>query len=92
MVECLRLKAQMEVGGYLDHGLAVKMLVKNFCAPQVIRCIENGLPLLIENLPEDIEAVLDPVISKRTFRRGNATLIRLGDAEVQVHAKFRCRS
>ena len=62
------------------------------CAPtQVIKCIENGLPLLIENLPEDIEAVLDPVISKRTFRRGNATLIRLGDAEVQVHSKFRCR-
>ena len=59
---------------------------------QVIRCIETGLPLLIENLPEDIEAVLDPVIGKRTFRRGNATLIRLGDAEVQVHAKFRCRS
>ena len=67
------------------------ILSKQCAANQVIKCIENGLPLLIENLPEDIEAVLDPVISKRTFRRGNATLIRLGDAEVQVHSKFRCR-
>ncbi len=29
---------------------------------QVIHCIENGLPLLIENLPEDIDPVLDSVI------------------------------
>lgn len=32
---------------------------------QVIHCIENGLPLLIENLPEEIDAVLDPVIQKK---------------------------
>lgn len=29
---------------------------------QVIHCIENGLPLLIENLPEEIDPVLDSVI------------------------------
>jgi hypothetical protein len=32
---------------------------------QVIHCIENGIPLLIESLPEEIDAVLDPVIQKK---------------------------
>ena len=32
---------------------------------QVIHCIENGLPLLIENLPEEIDPVLDAVIQKK---------------------------
>ena len=37
---------------------------------QVIHCIENGLPLLIENLPEDIDPVLDNVIQvSRKFQR-----------------------
>ena len=31
----------------------------------VIHCIENGLPLLIENLPEDIDPVLDSVLQKK---------------------------
>ena len=31
---------------------------------KVIHSIENGLPLLLENLPQDIDAVLDPVIQK----------------------------
>ena len=57
---------------------------------QVIHCIESGIPLLIENLAEDIDAVLDPVIGKRTFRRGQLTMLRLGDAEVSFHPKFRC--
>lgn len=36
----------------------------------MIHCIENGLPLLIENLPEDIDPVLDNVIQvSRKFQR-----------------------
>lgn len=31
---------------------------------KVVHAIENGLPLLLENLPQDIDAVLDPVIQK----------------------------
>jgi dynein heavy chain len=56
---------------------------------QVIRCIENGLPLLIENLPEDVDAVMDSVIGKQTIRRGRALLLRIGDAEVEYNPGFR---
>lgn len=49
---------------------------------QVIYCIENGLPLLLENLPVDIDAVLDPVIGKLTIKKGRNTIMKIGDAEV----------
>jgi dynein heavy chain len=52
--------------------------------PQVIHCIENGLPLLLENLPVDIDAVLDPVIGKQTIRRGRNIIMKIGDAEVRI--------
>jgi dynein heavy chain len=30
----------------------------------VLACIASGTPLLLENLPAEIDAVLDPVIGK----------------------------
>lgn len=57
---------------------------------QVVNCIGVGLPLLIENLPEDIDIVLDNVIGKKTITRGRATLVRIGDSEIELHPKFRC--
>lgn len=60
-----------------------------WCAVQVISAIENGQPLLMENLPEDIDAVLDPVIGKLTFRRGRNLILKVGDAEVEYDPNFR---
>lgn len=56
---------------------------------QVIHCIEDGLPLLIENLPEDIDIVLDNVIGKKTITRGRATIVKIGDTEVELNPHFR---
>ncbi len=58
-------------------------------SPQVLHCIENGIPLLIENLPADIDAVLDPVLGKQTIKRGRAVIMKIGDAEVEYDPKFR---
>lgn len=56
---------------------------------QVISCIETGTPLLMENLPEDIDAVLDPVIGKQTIKRGRNLILKIGDAEVEYDQNFR---
>ena len=56
---------------------------------QVIHCVENGLPLLIENLPEDIDIVMDNVIGKKFSTRGKATLLKIGDSEIEVNLDFR---
>jgi dynein heavy chain len=55
----------------------------------VIHCIENGLPLLIENLPEEIDPVLDSVIQKKVTKRGRALVLKLGDQEVEYDPKFK---
>ena len=44
---------------------------------------------MLENLPEDIDAVLDTVIGKLTFKRGRNTIIKIGDAEVEYDPNFR---
>ena len=55
----------------------------------MVRCIEEGLPLLIRNLPEDIDAVMDPVIGKQTIKRGKKLFLKLGDKEIEYNSKFR---
>ena len=56
----------------------------------MVSCIEAGQALLLENLPENIDAVLDPVIGKVVFKRGRATILKLGEAEVEYNPNFRC--
>lgn len=55
----------------------------------MLHCIENGLPLLFENLPIDIDAVMDPVLGKSTVKRGRNVIMKIGDAEVEYDARFR---
>ena len=57
---------------------------------QVVKCIQDGLPLLIENLPEEIDAVLMPVVGKQIIKKGQRLILKLGDLEVDYDPKFRC--
>ena len=52
------------------------------------RSIENGHPVLIENIGERIDAVLLPVMQRATIKRGRA-YVKLGENEVEFHARFR---
>ncbi|KAA0166994.1 hypothetical protein FNF28_02917 [Cafeteria roenbergensis] len=52
--------------------------------------IASGAPVLIENMGERIEAVLNPVISRATTKRGASRFtLQLGDKEVDYHPDFR---
>ena len=51
--------------------------------------IEAGYSVLIENMGEQIDAVLDPVIARNYIRRGKSKYIRLGDKELNVSNDFR---
>ena len=50
-------------------------------------CVTTGEPLLIENLGEDVEPVLDPLMGRLLIKKGKA--IRLGDKEIEYNPKFR---
>ena len=47
----------------------------------IIQCISNGSPLLIENLSEEIDPVLDPLLARQLIKKGRA--IKIGEKEVE---------
>jgi dynein heavy chain, axonemal len=55
----------------------------------VERAIEAGASVLIENMAESIDAVLNPVITRSTFKKGRSLYVKLGDKEVEYNPKFR---
>ncbi len=73
----------------LPNGLKIIQQSQAKYIDTVISCIETGTPLLMENLPEDIDAVLDPVIGKQTIKRGRNLILKIGDAEVEYDQNFR---
>merc|ERR1719189_3407755 len=56
------------------------------CMETIEKCVSDGLVLLIENLPEDVDAVLDPLLGRQLIKKGKA--IKLGDKEVEYNQCF----
>jgi dynein heavy chain len=58
-----------------------------------IRTLENavqfGTPVLLENVGEQLDPVLEPLLLKQTFKQGGVTCIKLGDATVEYSPDFR---
>lgn len=51
--------------------------------------IEEGRPVFIENILEELEAPLDPILLRQTYKQGNLTFINLGDNALQMSPNFR---
>ena len=52
-----------------------------------------GKPLLIENIEEELDPVLDPVLERRVVKKGKSLIIALADKEVgsrQLPQAFAC--
>jgi dynein heavy chain len=61
--------------------------------PNYMRTLENavkvGLPVLLENVEESIDAVIDPILLRQTFRHQGRLLLKLGDQEIDYEPTFR---
>ncbi|KAJ9459816.1 Dynein beta chain [Diplonema papillatum] len=55
----------------------------------VIRCLEDGLPCLIENLGETVDPILEPVLGRSVTKKGSQFMIKLGDKECTYNQKFK---
>lgn len=51
--------------------------------------IQNGWPVLLQNLLQTFDPGLDPVLNKSLIRTGGADIMKLGDREVQYNHDFR---
>jgi dynein heavy chain len=60
---------------------------------EYMRTLENainfGQPLLLENVGEEIDPTLEPLLLKQVFKSGGLDMIRLGDSTIQYSEQFR---
>lgn len=52
-------------------------------------CLSFGKPLLIENIEEELDPVLDPVLERRLIKKGKSYVMPLADKEVDFTDTFR---
>ncbi len=61
--------------------------------PNYLRTLETaiqfGQPMLLENVGEDLDAVLEPVLLKQTFKSQGVECIKLGDSTIEWNKDFR---
>uniref|UniRef100_A0A8P4KIS1 Dynein axonemal heavy chain 2 n=1 Tax=Dicentrarchus labrax TaxID=13489 RepID=A0A8P4KIS1_DICLA len=67
--------------------------VIDFQMPDYLRVLENaiqfGNPVLLQNVQEELEPSLNPVLNKSLTRIGGRLLLKLGDKEVEYSPEFR---
>lgn len=51
------------------------------------RAVSNGDCLLLENIGENVDPVLDPLLGRLTIKKGK--YIKIGDKEVEYNPSFR---
>lgn len=51
--------------------------------------IQFGLPILLENILEEVDASLTPILLKQTFKKGNTLYIKLGENTIEYHKDFK---
>ena len=58
-----------------------------------MRTLENavqfGQPVLLENVGEELDPALEPLLLKQIFKNGGVNCIRLGDSTVEYSSDFR---
>uniref|UniRef100_A0ABI7XYE4 EF-hand domain-containing protein n=1 Tax=Felis catus TaxID=9685 RepID=A0ABI7XYE4_FELCA len=52
-------------------------------------CIQFGTPVLLENVGEELDPILEPLLLKQTFKQGGSICIRLGDSTIEYAPDFR---
>ncbi|OQR86425.1 dynein heavy chain [Achlya hypogyna] len=66
----------------------IKLSEKDF-----LRTLENairyGMPVLLENVEEELDPSLEPVLLKQVFKRSGQNLLHLGDADIPYSDSFR---
>lgn len=69
-------------------GIAVIKLTDSTFLRTLENCIQFGKPVLLENVGEELDPALTPILLKQTYTKGNTTYIKLGDQAVEYSPDF----
>merc|ERR1719375_507588 len=72
-----------------EAGLVITRMGHNKMVNTFELAIEGGKPVLIEAMQETVDAVLQPVITRSTIKRGSSRVLKLGDKEIKYSPNFR---
>ena len=56
---------------------------------KIINAISTGDVVILENVSENLDASMDPILSKSVYRKGRGLFIKIGDDEVEYDENFR---
>ena len=71
------------------NGLKIIKLTDGNFLRTLENCIRIGMPVLLEELGEQLDPALEPILLKQTFTQGGRLLIRLGDSDIEYDRNFR---
>uniref|UniRef100_A0A8D1UYI8 Dynein axonemal heavy chain 1 n=1 Tax=Sus scrofa TaxID=9823 RepID=A0A8D1UYI8_PIG len=72
-----------------DSGLDVFKLSDRDFLRSMENAIRFGKPCLLENVGEELDPALEPVLLKQTYKQQGNTVLRLGDTVIPYHEDFR---
>jgi dynein heavy chain, axonemal len=70
-------------------GCVIMKLTDSNYMRNLENAVQFGKPVLLENIQETLDATLEPLLLKQTFKQGGAMCIKLGDAVVEHSDRFR---
>ncbi|MGH0136030.1 UNVERIFIED_CONTAM: hypothetical protein FKN15_058794 [Acipenser sinensis] len=72
-----------------ESNLSVIKLTDSDYMRTLENCIQFGTPLLLENVGEELDPSLEPLLLKQTFKQGGVECIRLGENVIEYSSDFR---
>nr|XP_006252735.1 dynein axonemal heavy chain 12 isoform X3 [Rattus norvegicus] len=72
-----------------DNQLSVIKLSDSDYMRTLENCIQLGTPVLLENVGEDLDPSLEPLLLRQTFKQGGIDCIRLGEVIIEYSFDFK---
>ncbi|XP_065142099.1 dynein axonemal heavy chain 12-like [Paramisgurnus dabryanus] len=72
-----------------ENNLSVIKLTDTDYMRTLENCIQFGTPLLLENVGEELDPSLEPLLLKQVFKQGGVDCIRLGESVIEYSSDFR---
>uniref|UniRef100_A0A8C3K8B9 Dynein axonemal heavy chain 1 n=1 Tax=Calidris pygmaea TaxID=425635 RepID=A0A8C3K8B9_9CHAR len=71
------------------NGLEVSKLSDRDFLSSLENAITFGKPFLLENVGEELDPALEPVLLKQTYKQQGSTVLKMGDAVIPYHESFK---
>ena len=73
-----------------DNELVLLQFGAEDFLPEITAAVTNGRPCLVEDVEEQIDITIDPILMKKAFKTDAGTMqIRLGEADVDYDKDFK---